>query len=154
MIINIGEEISMKLEDIQENWKVDSVIDKTEISDETIKIPKLHHKYYQILIHEKLVLRQFESEMKKLKLEKYEFYTQGHDEETKKKGWKLPAKGLILKADIPMYMEADEDIIQLSLKIGYQQEKIEFVDSIIRTLMNRGYQLKVVVDWEKFKNGI
>ena len=143
----------MKIEEITAQWKDDSVIDKTELGDEAIKIPKLHHKYYQILISEKLLLRSQEAEMKQLKLDKYEFYTQGPNEETESKGWKLPAKGLILKTDIPMYMDADSDIIKLSLKIGLQQEKIEFLDSIIRSLMNRGYNIKAAIDWTKFSMG-
>jgi len=143
----------MKIEEITAQWKDDSVIDKTELGDEAIKIPKLHHKYYQILISEKLLLRSQEAEMKQLKLDKYEFYTQGPNEETESKGWKLPAKGLILKTDIPMYMDADSDIIKLSLKIGLQQEKIEFLDSIIRSLMNRGYNIKAAIDWTKFTMG-
>jgi len=143
----------MKIEEITSQWKDDSVIDKTELGDEAIKIPKLHHKYYQILISEKLLLRSQEAEMKQLKLDKYEFYTQGPNEETESKGWKLPAKGLILKTDIPMYMDADSDIIKLSLKIGLQQEKIEFLDSIIRSLMNRGYNIKAAIDWTKFTMG-
>ena len=143
----------MKVEEILESWKEDSVIDKTELGDEAMKIAKLHHKYYQILINERCILRSFESDMKKLKLAKYEFYTQGPDEETKQKGWKLPAKGLILKADIPMYMDADEDIVKLSLRIGLQQEKIDLLESIIKTVMNRGYNLKVALEWQRFING-
>lgn len=143
----------MKLEEIFEQWKIDSEIDKTELGDEALKVAKLHHKYYQILVSERLLLKSHESEMKRLKLDKYEFFSQGPNEETQSKGWKLPAKGLILKADIPMYMDADEDIIKLSLKIGVQQEKIELVESIIRTLMNRGYNVKAAIEWQKFIMG-
>lgn len=143
----------MKIEEIHELWKVDAEIDKTEPGEEALKIAKLHHKYFQILSSERLSLRKFESDLKKLRLDKYEFYTQGPNEETQEKGWKLPSKGLILKADIPMYMDADQDIINLSLKIGLQQEKIELLESIIKTIMNRGYNLKVYVEWVKFTNG-
>jgi len=143
----------MKLEEIYEQWKKDAEIDITELGNEAIKIAKLHHKYYQILSSERLLLKSQEAEMKKLKLDKYEFFTQGPNEETEKLGWKLPAKGLILKADIPMYIDADNDIIKLSLKIGLQQEKIELLESIIRTLMNRGYNVKAAIDFQKFING-
>ena len=144
----------MKLEEIYEQWKKDAEIDITELGNEAIKIAKLHHKYYQILSSERLLLKSQEAEMKKLKLDKYEFFTQGPNEETEKLGWKLPAKGLILKADIPMYIDADNDIIRLSLKIGLQQEKIELLESIIRTLMNRGYNVKAAIDFQKFINGV
>jgi hypothetical protein len=143
----------MHIDEIVALWEQDSKIDNTEIGDEAIKIAKLHHKYYQILINERLVLRQREADLKKLKLDKYEFFTQGPNEDTQKKGWKLPAKGLILKADIPMYMDADDDIIKQSLKIGLQQEKVEFLESVIKMLMNRGYNLKVALEWQRFING-
>ena len=87
------------------------------------------------------------------KLEKYEFYTQGPNEETEEKGWKLPAKVLILKADIPMYLDADQELIRQSLKIGLQQEKLELLESIIKSLGNRGYNIKAAIDWQKFTMG-
>lgn len=143
----------MKLDEILELWQEDTKIDRTELGDEALNIAKLHHKYYQILVNERLVLRKHESELKKIKLDKYEFFTQGPNEETQAKGWKLPAKGLILKADIPMYMDADDDLITLSLKIGVQQEKIELLESIIKTIMNRGYNIKAAIEWQRFING-
>lgn len=143
----------MKIEDIMELWQEDAKIDKTEIGDESLKIPLLHSKYYNILIKEKLLLRRFEFELKKLKLDKYEFFTQGHNEETIKLNWKLPPKGMILKADIPMYLDSDSDIVELSLKIGIQQEKIEFLESVIKTIINRGFILKTALDFQKFAMG-
>ena len=143
----------MTIDEILENWNVDSKIDKTELGDAALDIPKLHHKYYQIYVKEKMLLRKQESELKQLKLDKYEFLTQGPNEETKDKGWKLPPKGMILKGDIPMYLEGDQDIINLSLKIGYQQEKLELLDSIIKSVMNRGFLIKSAIDWQKFTMG-
>ena len=143
----------MKIEDIFTEWEEDTKVDRTELGDEALKIPKLHHKYFQILVKEKMILRQYEAEMKQLKLDKYEFLTQGPNEETKDKGWRLPAKGMILKNDLPMYMEADQDVINLSLKIGLQQEKIEFLDSIIKSIMNRNFVIKNAIDWQRFTMG-
>lgn len=143
----------MNIEDIASQWQEDVNIDKTELGDEALKVPKLHHKYFQILIHEKLLLKKYEADMKTLKLEKYEFYSQGPTEETRRKGWELPAKGLILKSDLPMYIDADKDIINLSLKIGLQQEKISYLDSIIKTIMNRGYLIKSAIEWTRFTMG-
>lgn len=143
----------MKLEDIFELWAVDSTVDRTELGDEALKIPKLHHKYFQIYSSEKLQLKKLEADMKVLKLEKYEFYSQGPTKESQDRGWQLPARGMILKADMPMYMDADKDIINLSLKIGYQQEKLELLESIIKSLNNRGYNVKAAIDWARFMQG-
>lgn len=143
----------MKIEDIYLLWESDVEIDRTELGDEALNIPKLHHKYFQILIKEKMILRKHDAELKQLKLDKYEFYTQGPNEETKNKGWRLPARGMILKGDIPLYMEADQDIIDLSLKIGLQQEKVEFLESIIKSIMNRNFLIRASIDWQKFTMG-
>jgi hypothetical protein len=142
----------MKLEAIYDEWKKDSDIDKTELGDESLKIPKLHHKYFQVYSSEKMLLRKYESEMKQLKLAKYEFYTMGPNEDTPKE-WRLPPRGMILKADIPAYMDGDKDIIDLSLKIGLQQEKVELLESIIKSLTNRGFQIRAAIDWFKFTMG-
>ena len=146
-------EVSMKFEEIFDEWKRDSEIDQTDLGNESLKIPKLHHKYYMMLMAERSSLRKLESQMKQLKLSKYEFYSQGHTEETKKLGWELPPRGIILKADIPMYIEADRDIIDLSLKIGIQGEKVEFLDSIIKSLQTRNFLIKNAIDFLKWTNG-
>ena len=143
----------MKLDDILSLWKEDSIIDITELGEEAIKISKLLQKYYEILINEKKVLLKYENEMKILRLAKHEFFTQGHNEETMSKGWTLPAKGIILKQDMPMYLDADQDVINLSLKIGLQQEKVDYLDSIIRSLQQRGYSIKSAIEWHKFTMG-
>ena len=143
----------MKLDDIYDMWKVDSDVDRTELGDESLKIPKLHHKYFQVYSAEKLLLRKYEAEMKQLKLAKYEFYSQGPSRETEEKGWVLPAKGIILKQELPMYLEGDREIIDMSLQIGLQQEKVELLESIIKSLTNRGFQIKAAIDWYKFTMG-
>jgi len=143
----------MKIESIFEEWEKDTEVDKTQLDEESTKIPRLHHKYYKVFVSERLLQRKLEADMKQLKLEKYEFYTQGPTKEQKEKGWELPPRGMILKSDIPMYLEADKDLIELSLKIGYQLEKIDFLESILKTLHNRGYQIKTAADWIRFTQG-
>jgi hypothetical protein len=143
----------MTLEELQAEWDKDTQIDRTELGQEAIKIPQLHSKYYKIYSTARLQLRKWEAEYKVLKLEKYEFYTMGPTEESHEKGWVLPARGAILKAEVNNYMDADPDIIKASLKIGLQQEKIQFLEDIIKSLVNRGFQIKSAIDWERFKVG-
>jgi len=143
----------MKLEDIFSLWEVDSKIDVSALTEEAIKIPQLHHKYFKIFSNERLLLRKHEAELKQLKLEKYEFYTQGPTKDTIEKGWDLPPQGKILKNDVNNYIEADKDIINLSLRIGLQKEKIDLLQSIIETVSNRSYIISNVINWEKFRNG-
>lgn len=143
----------MKLDQIHEMWSLDSQIDPSELGAEAIKIPLLHGRYFKVLSEERMKLRQLEATMKQLRIEKFEFYTQGPTEETHAKGWRLPPIGKILKADVNNYIESDKDIIKLSLQIGIQLEKVDLLQEIVRAINNRGYHLKVALDWEKFKSG-
>lgn len=144
----------MKLDDILTMWDEDSTVDKQNLSDEALKISKLHHKYYRIFINERLTLRKYEAELKVLKKDKFEFYTQGPTEETHKLGWQLPPMGKILRSDAGMYVDTDQDIINLTLKIGIQHEKVDFLESILKSLVNRGFNIKAAIEFEKFKVGI
>ena len=44
----------MKFEEIQKLWTSDCVMDETELSQESVKIPQLHNKYLIFYSNEKL----------------------------------------------------------------------------------------------------
>lgn len=143
----------MKLEEIQNEWSVDAQIDINDLDNESLKTPKLHSKYYKMFSHENMVLKKVEADLKVLKLEKYEFYTMGATEETVQKGWKLPPKGMILRTDVPMYMDADKDIIALNLKVALQREKVDFLESIIKSFASRSFDVRNSIEFMKWRNG-
>jgi len=143
----------MKLDTIFELWEQDSKLDKTDLGGEALRISELHHKYYKIYSNERLVLKKYESELKELRLQKQEFYLMGPTEETHAKGWSLPAVGKVLRSDLSSYIDADKDIISSTLKIGLQNEKIDLIESILKTLHGRNFNIRAYIDWEKFKVG-
>lgn len=143
----------MKIEEIFSLWEKDTVIDRTELGEESLRIPQLHHKYFKIFSHERLVQRSLESELKELTRIKYEYYQGVLDEETlKEREWE-PQQLKILRTDIPLYMEADKELLVIKAKIQLQQEKIDLLESIIKSLQNRGYQIKAAIEWTKFQMG-
>lgn len=143
----------MTLDEIFELWGEDTQIDRTELGNAALELAKLHHKYYRIFSQERLLHKKLEADMKQLKLDKLEFYVDGPTEEHIEKGWKLPPKGRILKSDAGQYVDADSDIIALNLKLAYQQEKLELLADIIKTISNRGFHIKSAIEWERFKVG-
>lgn len=143
----------MKIEDIYVMWSKDCEIDMTNISSESSNIPKLHNTYFRIYMDEGMKLKKYRTDYKKLKLLKEQYYRGELDSsELKELGWK-PQPLKILRQDIPTHIEADDDVIQLSLKIGMQEEKVGYLESIIKMINNRGFQLKTIVDWERFRTG-
>lgn len=143
----------MKLEEIQQSWEKDCIIDRSELGEESLKIPKLHSKYFNMFSTERMLMRKMESDLKKLYRIKYEYYSGTIDFETLKEyNWE-PNPLKILRSDIAMYMDSDKEYQTLQLKYEYQKEKVEFIENIIKSLTNRGYQIKSAIDWEKFKVG-
>ena len=143
----------MKLDDIMDMWSEDCIVDRTELGEESLKLPKLHSKYLRIFTEERLLLRRLENERKELLLQKHDYYRGVMPEEDlKSNGWE-PFRLNVLKSDIPMYMEADQDIIKINLRISMQQEKVDSLESIIRSINNRGYLIKNAIEYEKFKVG-
>jgi len=144
----------MQLDEIFENWQIDSKISKTELDDESIKTSLLHSKYLKMYSTEKLVLYRLEAEYKILFKTKNEYYSGTLDLQTiKEKGWE-PNPKIILKSDIPIHIDADSDIQKISLKIGLQREKIYALESILKSISNRGFQISTAVNWQKLMNGI
>ena len=145
----------MKLEEIQELWSSDSQIDDTQLDNESLKIPELHYKYFRIFSEEKLKLVRMYSKQKELRRLKWLYYTGKLDQETLENlewhTFDLDIKKS--KSDLEMFLDSDKDVLELYEKISYQKEKIEYIESIIKSLNTRGFQIKNAIDWKKFTMG-
>lgn len=143
----------MKLEDIQALWKKDSEIDRTELGEESLRIPQLHSKYFNIFLEERMTLKKYEAAYKALFKSKFEYYNGTmSEEELKENAWE-PFQLRILKSDINIYIQSDKDLQELETRMELQKSKVEFIESIIKNLPARGYQINSAISWEKFKVG-
>jgi len=143
----------MKFEDIMNMWAEDSKMDKTELGEESLKIPLLHHKYYKVFVEEGMMLKKLEQDYKTLYRLKHEYYMGILDQETlEQHGWQ-PNPLKILKQDINIYIDSDQDLQRITAKIDIQKQKLSFLESAIKTVTNRGYLIKNAIDWERFKSG-
>jgi len=141
------------LEKVLENWEKDAVIDSTEPSRELLRIPILHSKYLNALTRSKLSSRKAHFDYLKLKKSKWEYYTgKLSKEELDEFGWEpFP---FVLKSDINLYLESDDDLIALLRKKIVHDEIISVVEAILSELKSRTYQLRDYINWEKFINGV
>jgi len=143
----------LKLEDIQELWHRDREIDYTELGTESIRIPLIHDKYLKIFTDERIRLKGVEFELSKLVRTKTEYYSgKMSQEELERHGWEQYL-GRLLKNEITNYIESDNDVIKLKQQLVVLQEKVNYLDSVIRMINNRGFQIKNALDWLKFSHG-
>ena len=144
----------MTLEEIQALWSKDAKIDRVELGEEAIRIPQIHSKYFKIYSTERLTLKKMQEDSKQLWKDLWDYYQGNFDyEDLKQRGWdQVNIK--ILKADIQIHIDANQTWIDNNLKLAYQKEKVEFLESIIKSLNGRGFNINAAIQWEKFKVGI
>ena len=143
----------MKFEEIQKLWSGDCHIDETELSQESVKIPQLHNKYLILFHDERLRLRTMKFDHSKLLKVKREYFSGRLDEtELEAYDWE-PFQYKLLKADVQEYIDADDDIIEGKKKISLQEEKVDYLEAIVKGLSNRGYLIKNAIDWKRFTEG-
>lgn len=145
----------MNIEQIEQLWSADSKIDQSEIKQQSLDVSSLHSKYYNILIREKFKLVEYQTDLKLLQKLKFEYYTGTLDQQTlKEKGWK-PFALKVFKDNLQIYYDSDQDLIDISIKIQAQSEKVKFIDSILVMIMkNRIWQLRTALDVVKFEHGV
>lgn len=142
----------MKLEEIEALWEQDSKIDRTDLDNESLKIPTLHSRYYKIYLREKVQLKAEEQEYKLFYKLKHEYYTgKMSKEELDEHGWE-PFQ-FVLKNDLQVYIDADKDIAERLLKLQVQREKVDLLESVIKTLNGRGFLIKNAIDFIRFTSG-
>ena len=132
-------------------WKKDSVIDGDLYCEESTKIPQLHMKYMEFHNTFSLMKKEKELDMKRLIKEKWLYY-KGKAPSSVYKEMPFDFK-LTTKEEINMFIESDDDIMKLQYRIDYIEQILLYLDSVLRMINNRNFQIKNAIDWEKFKNG-
>ena len=122
----------MKLDDLIKQWEHDSAIDDLKIVAGNAAIPMLHAKYSRIYTLEKIQLKKMQNQYKMYRLEKEEFLLNPNQEDIEKYGWKVPARGKILKPDLDRYISGDVDLLPKELDLQIQIEKVDLLKSIMQ----------------------
>ena len=141
----------MNLDQIQEMWERDSQIDPDNLHDESLKIPQLHSKYYTIYNTLTLLREKARDSYRKVKLERYNYYTGKAPAEVYEKepfDYKVREKDAIQR-----HLDADEKLTTIDLKIRYYDVQLKFLEEIIKTVANRTFQIKNAIEWQKFQAG-
>ena len=132
-------------------WERDAVIDPDNLHNESLKISELHSKYYTIYNTISLLREKARGSYSSVKLERYNYYT-----------GKAPAEVYVQdpfpykvreKDAIQRYLDADEKLINIDLKIKYYDTQLKFLEEIIRNISQRTFQIKNAIEWQKFQAG-
>jgi len=131
----------------------DTQIDETQLDKESLRLPQLHNKYLNFYMDAKLLLQKHENDYNRLRRLKWEYYTGKLDDETLKHyGWN-PFQLKILKQDVSIYLEGDDDLITSVQKVSYYKEMCQYLDSVVKEITYRHHKIRNAIDWQKFLAG-
>lgn len=143
----------MNFDEIVGEWSKDCKIDETELSSESLKIPYLHSKYLKMLLKERASLLKLKADYKKTKRKLLEYYLGEMDREELDEFGRDQIYKKILKNEVDTYIDSDDMMIEATLKMSFQQEKVDYLESVLKNIANRGFQIKNAIDWERFTQG-
>ena len=132
-------------------WEKDSQIDPDNLHTESLKVPSLHAKYHEMFNNFLLLRKKAEQQRKNIRHERYEYYSGKADPEVYIEnpfGKKIRDKDTMTK-----YLDADDKLKEVNLKIDYYETLLNYCESILKQINNRTYQIKNAIEWQKFIAG-
>ena len=141
------------IEDIISSWREDCKLDDTELDTEALRIPNLHAKYLKMLAENRVKLRALRIKQKQLSQTLYDYYKGDlNNPEDLAAIKREPWPKTVLKQDMPMYVDSDEVMVKMNSKIAMQEEIVGVCEEILKSINNRGFQIKNAIDWRRLTN--
>ena len=144
--------MSITLDKLQEMWEKDSKINPDELHTESLNIPSLHAKYFELYNTIFLLRKKAEQQRKNIRHERYEYFSGKSDPEVYIEN-PFPKK-IRDKDTMTKYLDADEKLSTSNLKIDYYDTMLVYIESILKVIQNRTFQIKNAIEFMRFNSGL
>jgi len=144
--------MTIDLDSIQKMWEQDAKIDSDNLHTESLNIPILHAKYFDLYNTIFLLRKQAEQQKRNIRHERYEYYSGKSDPEVYVEN-PFPKK-IRDKDTMQKYLDADESLSKVCLKIDYYDTMLVYIESILKMIQNRTYQIKNAIEFMRFNAGL
>ena len=141
----------MTLDELKLQVSQDLRVDDEHLDTESLKNQEIKAKYLDHKSKFELLLFKAKGDYKRLYREKWEYY--GGKADAKIYASK-PFDLKVLKTDLGVYISADEEIIDAENKIGYLETVVDYIKGVIKSVDNRGWDIKNAIEWKKVEAGL
>ena len=141
----------MTLDELKLQVEKDLKVDNEDLDTESLKNQEIKAKYLDIKSKYELLLFRAKGEYKKIYREKWEYYGGKADA---KVYVSKPFDIKVLKTDLSVYITSDEEVIDAENKIGYLETVVDYIKGVIKSVDNRGWDIKNAIEWKKFEAGV
>lgn len=135
---------------VKQSWAQDCVFDEDRLDSESLKIPSLHAKYHDFYCRYKLILEENKIKLNALYKEKWLYYTGKADPEVYKE---KPFDLKVLKGDLDLFIDSDDDITKQKMKIAYFETLINYLEGVLKQIANRTFHIKNALEHRRFEAG-
>ena len=141
----------MTLDELKLQVQRDLKVDNEHLDTESLKNQEIKANYLDHKSRYELLLYKAKGDYKRMYREKWEYY--GGKADAKIYATK-PFDLKVLKTDLAVYISADEDIMNAENKIGYLETVVDYIKGVIKSVDNRGWDIKNAIEWRKFEAGV
>jgi len=141
----------MTLDELKLQVQRDLKVDNEHLDTESLKNQEIKANYLDHKSRYELLLYKAKGDYKRMYREKWEYY--GGKADAKIYATK-PFDLKVLKTDLAVYITSDEDIINAENKVGYLETVIDYIKGVIKSVDNRGWDIKNAIEWRKFEAGV
>ncbi len=141
----------MTLDELKIMVAEDLRVDDERLDTESLKNQELYTKYLDHKSRFELLLYKAKGDYKILFKDKWEYY--GGKSDAKVYATK-PFDLKVLKTDLSIYIESDEDIIQIEHKIVYLETVVKYIDGVLKSIQSRGWDIKNAIAFRQWEHGM
>ena len=141
----------MTLDELKLQVQKDLKVDDEHLDTESLKNQEIKAKYLDHKSRYELLLFRAKGDYKRMYREKWEYY--GGKADAKIYASK-PFDLKVLKTDLAVYITSDEEIINAENKVGYLETIVDYIKGVIKSVDNRGWDIKNAIEWKKFEAGV
>ena len=140
----------MTLDELKHQVREDLKVDDEHLDTESLKNQEIKATYLDHKSRYELLLYRAKGDYKRLYREKWEYY--GGKADAKVYASK-PFDLKVLKTDLSVYITSDDEVIDAENKIGYLETVVDYIKGVIKSVDNRGWDIKNAIEWKKFEAG-
>ena len=142
----------MNLDQLKEEaYKDLPITDQEHLDQESYHNQDIKAKWLDYKSRFELLLVKNKGDYQKLYRDKWEYYGGKADA---KIYVSKPFDLKVLKTDLAMYINSDDDIIVLGAKISFLETVIKYIEGVIKSIDNRGVDVSHAIGLKKFEAGL
>ena len=140
----------MNLDEIQEMWAKDCVIDDVMLDTASMKIPQLHAKYITLHNEFSLLLKKAKQELNRTTHQRTLYYSGRGTPDMYEDS---PFDFKLIRSEVPSWVAVDESVNKVEMKVALYETTLSSLSDILKQIHQMSYNIKNMIEWRRFVGG-